>query len=227
MQLNWEFFFTYRESATIYICKYLMDEGAKISIFDPKVEREQIISWVSLPPWNHSLYYIRDALYWYHLSPVTPTVTSRTLQSPRIPREWTIWSRSVTIPTKQLTRLMLSWSARNGTNSWYGFDFGGNLLILDIDFCSPWNSCRIMITSASTMTCWNQLSSLMAAWSWITRHSWRWATMWKQLAKKLNVPKWHALHSYQNRPLLVSPAWPVFANPYSPDDWVSKAWLCG
>ena len=32
-----------RESAAIYICKYLMDEGAKVSIYDPKVEHEQII----------------------------------------------------------------------------------------------------------------------------------------------------------------------------------------
>jgi len=38
-----------RESASIYICKYLMDEGAKISIYDPKVEYEQIISDLTHP----------------------------------------------------------------------------------------------------------------------------------------------------------------------------------
>ncbi|ELU00048.1 hypothetical protein CAPTEDRAFT_153442 [Capitella teleta] len=38
-----------RESATIYICKYLMDEGAKIAIYDPKVEEEQIIADLTHP----------------------------------------------------------------------------------------------------------------------------------------------------------------------------------
>jgi UDPglucose 6-dehydrogenase len=38
-----------RESATIYICKYLMDEGAKIHIYDPKVEHEQIIADLTHP----------------------------------------------------------------------------------------------------------------------------------------------------------------------------------
>ena len=32
-----------RESASIYICKYLMDEGARITVYDPKVEKDQII----------------------------------------------------------------------------------------------------------------------------------------------------------------------------------------
>uniref|UniRef100_UPI00358E62B9 UDP-glucose 6-dehydrogenase n=1 Tax=Myxine glutinosa TaxID=7769 RepID=UPI00358E62B9 len=32
-----------RESSSIYICKYLMEEGAKLHIFDPKVQKEQII----------------------------------------------------------------------------------------------------------------------------------------------------------------------------------------
>ncbi|KAJ7393391.1 hypothetical protein OS493_006363 [Desmophyllum pertusum] len=31
-----------RESASIYICKYLMDEGARITVYDPKVEKDQI-----------------------------------------------------------------------------------------------------------------------------------------------------------------------------------------
>ena len=31
-----------RESASIYVCKYLMDEGARITVYDPKVEKEQI-----------------------------------------------------------------------------------------------------------------------------------------------------------------------------------------
>jgi len=33
----------YRESASIYICKYLMDEGARITVYDPKVEKDQVI----------------------------------------------------------------------------------------------------------------------------------------------------------------------------------------
>ena len=33
----------FRESASIYICKYLMDEGARLVIFDPKVEKDQIM----------------------------------------------------------------------------------------------------------------------------------------------------------------------------------------
>ena len=40
----YELTIVFRESATIYICKYLMDEGAKIHIYDPKVEHEQIIA---------------------------------------------------------------------------------------------------------------------------------------------------------------------------------------
>ena len=37
------FFSVHRESASIYICKYLMDEGARITVYDPKVEKEQIL----------------------------------------------------------------------------------------------------------------------------------------------------------------------------------------
>jgi len=32
-----------RESASIYVCKHLLDEGAQLNIYDPKVSREQII----------------------------------------------------------------------------------------------------------------------------------------------------------------------------------------
>ncbi|XP_028393730.1 UDP-glucose 6-dehydrogenase-like [Dendronephthya gigantea] len=31
-----------RESASIYICKYLLEEGARLTIYDPKVEKEQV-----------------------------------------------------------------------------------------------------------------------------------------------------------------------------------------
>ena len=33
---------THRESAAIYVAQQLMDEGAKLSIYDPKVTKEQI-----------------------------------------------------------------------------------------------------------------------------------------------------------------------------------------
>ena len=33
-----------RESAAIYVTQHLMEEGAKLSIYDPKVTREQILS---------------------------------------------------------------------------------------------------------------------------------------------------------------------------------------
>lgn len=36
-------FFIDRESASIYICKYLMEEGARITVYDPKVEKDQIM----------------------------------------------------------------------------------------------------------------------------------------------------------------------------------------
>ncbi|KAM7419208.1 hypothetical protein PAMA_016362 [Pampus argenteus] len=39
----------YRESSSIYISKYLMDEGAKLFIYDPKVLKEQIIHDLSQP----------------------------------------------------------------------------------------------------------------------------------------------------------------------------------
>jgi UDPglucose 6-dehydrogenase len=32
-----------RESASIYVSKYLIDEGARITIYDPKVEKVQIM----------------------------------------------------------------------------------------------------------------------------------------------------------------------------------------
>lgn len=37
--LNSSFF---RESAAIYVCKYLMDEGANIRIYDPKVTEKKV-----------------------------------------------------------------------------------------------------------------------------------------------------------------------------------------
>ena len=33
-----------RESSTIYVSKYLLDEGAKLHIYDPKVPHKQIIA---------------------------------------------------------------------------------------------------------------------------------------------------------------------------------------
>ncbi|KAM4748743.1 UDP-glucose 6-dehydrogenase-like [Rhinophrynus dorsalis] len=38
-----------RESSSIYVCKYLMDEGAHLAIYDPKVKKEQIIRDLSHP----------------------------------------------------------------------------------------------------------------------------------------------------------------------------------
>lgn len=38
-----------RESSSIYISKYLLDEGAKLFIYDPKVLKEQIIHDLSQP----------------------------------------------------------------------------------------------------------------------------------------------------------------------------------
>ncbi len=32
-----------RESSSIYICKYLLDEGAQLAIYDPKVPPEAIL----------------------------------------------------------------------------------------------------------------------------------------------------------------------------------------
>src|SRR4051812_44349545 len=34
----------YRESSAIYLCKHLMDENARLCIYDPKVSRRQIMS---------------------------------------------------------------------------------------------------------------------------------------------------------------------------------------
>ncbi len=33
-----------RESASKYVAKYLMDEGANLAVYDPKVEKEQLFS---------------------------------------------------------------------------------------------------------------------------------------------------------------------------------------
>ncbi|XP_032811156.1 UDP-glucose 6-dehydrogenase [Petromyzon marinus] len=38
-----------RESSSIYISKYLMDEGARLQIYDPKVKKEQIVQDLSQP----------------------------------------------------------------------------------------------------------------------------------------------------------------------------------
>ena len=32
------------ESAAIYVCRYLLEESARVSIYDPKVARAQIVS---------------------------------------------------------------------------------------------------------------------------------------------------------------------------------------
>jgi hypothetical protein len=40
-----------RESSAIYVSKYLLDEGAKLHIYDPKVPRKQIIADLRLV-WN-------------------------------------------------------------------------------------------------------------------------------------------------------------------------------
>ena len=39
----------FRESSSIYISKYLMDEGAHLHIYDPKEPREQIVVDLSHP----------------------------------------------------------------------------------------------------------------------------------------------------------------------------------
>lgn len=36
----------FRESASIYICKYLLEEGARVTIYDPKVEEQQVYLYV-------------------------------------------------------------------------------------------------------------------------------------------------------------------------------------
>ena len=41
--LFYEMILYFRESPAIYVAKYLLEEGAKVSIFDPKVSREQIL----------------------------------------------------------------------------------------------------------------------------------------------------------------------------------------
>lgn len=41
-----------RESPSIYICKYLIEEGARVSIYDPKVSKEQIILELTHPGLN-------------------------------------------------------------------------------------------------------------------------------------------------------------------------------
>uniref|UniRef100_A0ABM0MB84 UDP-glucose 6-dehydrogenase-like n=1 Tax=Saccoglossus kowalevskii TaxID=10224 RepID=A0ABM0MB84_SACKO len=37
------------ESSSIYVCKYLLDEGAQLAIFDPEVSREQIVNELTHP----------------------------------------------------------------------------------------------------------------------------------------------------------------------------------
>ena len=36
----------FRESSAIYICEHLLEEGAHVNIYDPKVKKEQILRWV-------------------------------------------------------------------------------------------------------------------------------------------------------------------------------------
>ena len=40
---------SHRESSSIYISKYLMEEGAKLHIYDPQVLKEQIVLDLSQP----------------------------------------------------------------------------------------------------------------------------------------------------------------------------------
>lgn len=48
-KLSYTGIFFIRESSSIYISKYLMDEGAHLHIYDPKVPREQIVVDLSHP----------------------------------------------------------------------------------------------------------------------------------------------------------------------------------
>ena len=95
VESQWLTLLCYRESSSISICKYLLEEGASITIYDPKVEDSQIYrcSWFNISSLNgltcfflvfenkiiirncgNSLFYCSLVL-WYkrcHVAPVAP-----------------------------------------------------------------------------------------------------------------------------------------------------------
>lgn len=50
-----------RESAAITICKILLEEGARLEIFDPKVEENQILADLTHPSVTHTPEKVRQA----------------------------------------------------------------------------------------------------------------------------------------------------------------------
>lgn len=67
-----------RESPAIQVCRYLMDEGAKISIYDPKVEKSQMISDLSHPNLSEDPKEV-DRLVEIHEDPYKATVDSHAI----------------------------------------------------------------------------------------------------------------------------------------------------
>lgn len=51
-----------RETAAITVCKILLEEGAKLEIYDPKVEPEQIINDLTNPSVTDNPEYVRQAV---------------------------------------------------------------------------------------------------------------------------------------------------------------------
>lgn len=51
-----------RETPAITVCKILLEEGAKLEIYDPKVESEQIFSDLTSPSVTENPEYVRSAV---------------------------------------------------------------------------------------------------------------------------------------------------------------------
>jgi UDPglucose 6-dehydrogenase len=56
----------FRESAAIYLSKYLLDEGANLVIYDPQVEDSQIIFELSNPQLNLTIESVKQKVTMVH-----------------------------------------------------------------------------------------------------------------------------------------------------------------
>lgn len=85
--------YDFRESPAIGICHLLMEEGANLSIYDPKVKENHIYQYASL------LVYIIN-IFWSHLNRFIH------LRSPFLPGSW--WVRILLINLKEVTNFYFS-----------------------------------------------------------------------------------------------------------------------
>lgn len=163
-----------RESSSIYISKYLLDEGAKLFIYDPKVVKEQIVYDLSQPnisednPQRGAL--VSDlkcrAMRDYREEMLLVVFARWKTSSDFFPFKCLSWWRSprtLTTPVRVHTRW---WSAQSGTCLRFGLTSYCDILFgecLYFGVTAWFFHHRNWIMKRFTRRCWSRRSSLMAA----------------------------------------------------------------